>query len=287
MAAKKASKQPEPVIEKTAAEDVAFQPDDLTFPEAPNLSDINGANKFQKQEDNTHPVAKQAILVGIAGLVIVIAAMTLALKAVESTTPLVSGATNLRVVDSQLSVVEGSVEISKDNGLTWNQAGVNEAVKSGDLLMTGSDGRAEVSSSSGIYLRINNSSQVQVRSLNSQQMSVELYGGTVFARNSEADQTNDVIKVTANATTYSARSAGFLTSVEGEGHSTRVYAGSATTIDTNSFIITAGMTSGNGSPPVDFTSLGPTSDPNFLAWNAEQDSQLELISDELGLLEDF
>ncbi len=267
---------------KTAAEDVAFAPEDLNFPEAPNIAVNTTHNQIHKDEEDGHPAIKQAILLGVLGLGVLLIGGIIAQQALQKTEPLTSQATSLFVVGSQVENLEGSARLSSDNGATWSEVADGTMVSSGDLIETNSASRLEIKTDTNMAIRLAPNSQLQVFSIHSQLLSVKLYDGELFARNSENDGNNDTLKIAIDDESYSSRNAGFLVSNSEESHAISVFSGTVTTHGIDSEIISLGTTYQPDTANTSFNNGDTTSNTSFLTWNAQLDQSL--TAEEQGIL---
>ncbi len=230
---------------------------------------------------------KMLVFVGIVGVLLVATAAAYVAMTGSKEEPVETTAQKKSVVllGAEASVVDGAAEVSKD-GKTWVVLKAGDAVAVGQTVRTAADGRVVIAIDDGSALRVNNSSEVKVVSLQTKNVTFSNENGEVYARVVPSDR---AFVVAVNDETYTAKGTAYKTVNREDSQGVEVYH-SAVAVGVAKTDVAEGKRYYQVNPDaalVKKTTDIPTDQLTtdaFLVWNLEQDKKTTEYADKLGYL---
>lgn len=242
---------------------VSIQPDNLDFPDAPSIN--NSQDNQLHGDDKAHPAAKQALILGALGLLLIALLTFGATQLTKEASPLSSNGSALYSIEAKLSEIVGDVNVSHDNGETWGEARADETVSTGTHIQTGSGGLAVIHFENGDRTYLNQASTMRIRSLNSLQVAVDHYAGELYGVSTNP---STALKINAGDQTFTTRESTFVTRVNDQQSSIEVYSGSISASSSSSQQISEGFRF-DGQSVAAFPVASPET-PAFISWVLQQ-----------------
>jgi len=230
---------------------------------------------------------KMLVFVGIVVVLLVATAAAYVAMTGSKEEPVETTAQKKSVVllGAEASVVDGVAEVSKD-GKTWVVLKAGDAVAVGQTVRTAADGRVVIAIDDGSALRVNNSSEVKVVSLQTKNVTFSNENGEVYARVVPSDR---AFVVAVNDETYTAKGTAYKTVNREDSQGVEVYH-SAVAVGVAKTDVAEGKRYYQVNPDaalVKKTTDIPTDQLTtdaFLVWNLEQDKKTTEYADKLGYL---
>ncbi|MCA9349369.1 FecR domain-containing protein [Candidatus Saccharibacteria bacterium] len=191
---------------------------------------------------------------------------------------------------AKITLVEGKVDYTTDEGTLWKVADTTVVMEEGDWLRTSSDetSRAVVVFDDGSLLRLNANTEVRLSTTNSHKIDSLLESGDVYARVTASDVR--VFSVTTSKLSAIAKGTAFRVTADKTEESIEVYQSTVDEPNTNNE-----LTEGKKLKFVKQTNSDTVSDLNlqalkkdeFLMWNRTQDLDSDSFRELLGFLADI
>lgn len=236
---------------------------------------------------------KKLILLGIA-LALVLAVFAgywfIGRGSDEEATTMESTAEQLTPLGMTLTLNEGTVEYSTDNGTLWQPVDDNTQLMEGYLVRTADDelSRAIVTFDDGSVIRLNNDTEISLQTSTTENISAEVKSGRAYARVVPSESRN--FELTTRRITAQALGTAFIVGTSGGTDTIEVYqstvkeSGTDTTITEGKYLQFNG---GNNQSTTGDLNIETVKNDPFINWNREKDQEDENFKDKLGFLDDF
>jgi len=184
-----------------------------------------------------------------------------------------------------ISLIDGNAQVSSD-GLTWTDAIDRGVLSQGDFLRTDPASRLIITLDDGSIVRLNESSKVQLVSLDASNVEINNNVGEVYTRVVASDR---IFSVNVEGTNYTALGTAFKTINKENDKGVKVYHSAVKVGDVDANITEGKQFFKKHSNPallgiMTDVSIDEMKSDSFVLWNFEQDKQEQEFKDKLGYL---
>lgn len=275
------------VVESTVP--TTDSPVESTAPVAPAM-DPKAREEYRLEPASPKKQSKKGLLVGLAVALFVAASCATAYfmftnKDKNNEQQVVAPQQVVKLVGAELSIVDGAVQVSKDN-TTWTDAKVSDQIAQGLYVRTQDGARAVIALDDGSAIRINSGSVIKLDSLDSTNVVITNVSGTVYTRLVKSDRQ---FSVNVANEKYVAMGTAYITVNTAENKGVEVYeskvkvAGANVEVAEGKYYYAESKNAELAKKLADL-SVDKIKADAFLAWNYQQDKNIAEFKDKLGYL---